>query len=135
MTMSINSYLFEIFSMRTRIMQLRVVLNAYNFKTPSKDRQTSSTIAKASLSHQVPARDIPPPSPPSPAFKNEHKMRKSQLQFTKWLKHTNNSSTNLHRLHYPLLHTHLQNNLQHHRPLSPLQKQKQKKKTNYTKQL
>lgn len=68
-TGSIDAYLFDIFSMRTWIVEFGNVLKAYIFKSSSKDRQTSSAIANASLSHQVPARDIPPPAPPSPTFR------------------------------------------------------------------
>lgn len=65
----IDAYLFDIFSMRTLIVEFGNVLKAYIFKSPSNDRQTSSAIASASLSHQVPERDIPPPAPPSPTFR------------------------------------------------------------------
>lgn len=54
--------------MRTRIVELDNVLKAYIPRSPSNEWQTSSAIDNASLSHHVPAREIPPPSAPSPTF-------------------------------------------------------------------
>ena len=74
-----DAYLFESFSMRTWIVEFANVLKAYIFKSPSNDIETSSAINKASLSHHVPASEIPPPSPPSPTFqkdKREHFVQK-----------------------------------------------------------
>lgn len=62
------AYLFESFSMRTRMLLCKNVLKAYIPKSPSNDKVTSSAIANASLSQLVPASDIPPPPSPSPTF-------------------------------------------------------------------
>lgn len=70
--METDAYLVESFSMRTRIMLFGNVLKAYIPKSPSTVWQTASAIANASLSHDVPARDIPPPAPPSPTCRKKN---------------------------------------------------------------
>lgn len=68
------SYLFESFSMRTRITLFNNVLKAYIPRSPSNDKVTSSAIANASSSQLVPASDIPPPPSPSPTCRKKDKI-------------------------------------------------------------
>ena len=74
----VGAYLFESLSMRTRMVEFNNVLKAYIPNSPSNDRKTSSAIANASLSHDVPASEIP--LPPSPSTTFERKKRENGLK-------------------------------------------------------
>lgn len=70
--MATDAYLVESFSTRTRMVLFDNVLKAYIPRSPSNVWQTASAIANASLSQDVPARDIPPPPPPSPTYRKKN---------------------------------------------------------------
>lgn len=78
------------------------VLNAYMFNSPSKERETSSAISNAFLSHQVPAREIPPPAPPSPTFQRGHKNVDSILSIfvLSYIQNLNQAGEKLHHETY-----------------------------------
>lgn len=75
--MLIDTYLLESLSIRKWMAEFVDVLKAYIFKSPSNKIETSSAISNASLSHHVPAREIPPPAAPSPTFRRSQLIRKT----------------------------------------------------------
>lgn len=117
-----DAYFLVRFSMRTRMVEFDNVLNAYMFKLPSKERETSSAICNAFLSHHVPAREIPPPAPPSPTFQigrkePQHIINPSILFPPKISTFGLNNflkKQNLHRFQHHIPHPHLQHNHRRH---------------------